>query len=156
MVTKKKILLIDDEEDFCFFISKNLENTGGLSVVYATDPDKGIEIARKAMPDLILLDIRMPKKDGFKVLEILKEDTKTISIPVIILTALEDNQSKLRASWLYTERYITKPVDHETLRMEIERILESSAEKRLRTYYENKAWYEKGGSDVSQEEDTLN
>jgi len=127
--------MIDDEEDFCFFVSKNLENTGEFAVTYTTDPDKGLRIARSKVPDLILLDNRMPKKEGLKVLEILKSDIKTISIPVIMLTALEDEQLKQKASWLYIERYITKPAGLETLRTEIDKVLGSLHRNRVRNIY---------------------
>lgn len=121
--TKNRILLIDDEESFCFFVKKNLERNGEFSVIYTTNPDKGIKIAQKNRPDLILLDILMPRKDGFKVLEILKKNFKTLSIPVIMLTALGDEETKLKASALYNENYITKPVTYEILRLEIEKAL---------------------------------
>ncbi len=123
MLTKNKILLIDDEENFCFFVKKNLEQNGDFFVIYTTDPDKGIKLAQKNHPDLVLLDILMPKKDGFKVLEALKKNPKTLSIPVIMLTALGDEETKLKASALYNENYITKPVSYEMLRSEIEKIL---------------------------------
>jgi DNA-binding response OmpR family regulator len=122
MTEKKKILLIDDEEDFCFFVKKNLEATGEFVVLYATDPRKGIKIARTETFDLILLDIKMPKRDGFQVLEILKKDDKTLSIPVVMLTAVEDDESKIKASSLYDEEYITKPVSYETLRARIDMV----------------------------------
>jgi DNA-binding response OmpR family regulator len=123
MLTKNRILLIDDEEDFCFFVKKNLEQNGDFSVIYTTNPDRGIKLARKAHPDLILLDVLMAKTDGFKVLEMLKNNSKTLSIPVIMLTALGDEETKLKASALYNENYITKPVTYEMLRLEIEKTL---------------------------------
>ena len=69
----KKILIIDDEKDFCFLVSSNLVATGKFAVAYATDSNEGIRLARKDPPDLILLDIRMPRRDGFEVLKILKK-----------------------------------------------------------------------------------
>lgn len=62
MANKKKILLIDDEENFCFLVKQNLEDTGEYSVETVNDPDKGIKLAQKMIPDAILLDITMPKK----------------------------------------------------------------------------------------------
>jgi len=123
MVDKKRILLIDDEEDFCFFTKNNLEKTGEFEVTYTTDPDEGIKIARKGQPDLILLDIRMPRKDGFIVLEELKKDDKTIPIPVIMLTAVAEEHAKIEASRLYSEDYITKPVDMQSLKAQIDKVL---------------------------------
>lgn len=123
MLTRNKILLIDDEENFCFFVKKNLERNSEFTVIYTTNPDKGIKLAQKAYPDLILLDILMAKTDGFKVLENLKKNSKTLSIPVIMLTALGDEETKLKASALYNENYITKPVSYEMLKLEIEKAL---------------------------------
>jgi two-component system alkaline phosphatase synthesis response regulator PhoP len=122
MAGKKKILLIDDEEDFCFFVKNNLEQTEEFSVSYTTNPDKGIRIARKDPPDLILLDILMPKKDGFSVLEILKKHEKTLSVPVIMLTAVGQDEAKIRAARGYSEYYITKPASLETLRTKIDAV----------------------------------
>jgi len=122
-MSKKRILVIDDEEDFCFFIKQNLEKNGGFAVTYTTDPDKGIRIAQKELPDLILLDIIMPKKTGIKVLEVLKQDKKTMLIPIIMLTAVEDNQTKLKASHYYSEDYIVKPVTYALLKAKIDEVL---------------------------------
>jgi DNA-binding response OmpR family regulator len=123
MPEKKKILLIDDEKDFCFFVKKNLEHTGEFVVSYATSPDKGIKLARRESPDLILLDIRMPGKDGFEVLEAIKENSKTFSIPVIMLTAVEGDDAKIKSSGLYSEDYIVKPISYEKLREKIDTVL---------------------------------
>jgi len=123
MIEKKKILLIDDEEDFCFFVKKNLEATGEFSVLYATHPRKGIKIARKKTFDLILLDIKMPKQDGFQVLEILKKNYKTLSMPVVMLTAVEGDDAKIKSSGLYSDDYIVKPISYEKLREKIDTVL---------------------------------
>ncbi len=64
----KKILVIDDEEDFCYFVKQNLEAISNYKVITASKGKKGIQIARKEKPDLILLDIMMPGMDGFEVL----------------------------------------------------------------------------------------
>ena len=122
MTDKKEILIIDDEKDFCFFVKKNLEQRGDFSVLIATDPDKGIRIAKRKTPDLILLDISMPKKDGFTVLDILKKNTKTIFIPVVLLTAVVEDDAKVKASGLYGEDYITKPVASEALAAKIDEV----------------------------------
>ena len=123
MIEKKKILLIDDEKDFCFFVKKNLEATEEFSVLYATDPRKGIKIARRESPDLILLDIRMPRKDGFEVLEAIKKNSKVLSIPVVMLTAVEGDDAKIKSSGLYSEDYIVKPISYEKLREKIDTVL---------------------------------
>ena len=130
MVYKKKILLIDDEKDFCFFVKNNLELTGEFKVVYATNPDKGIRLARQDPPDLILLDILMPRKDGFKVLDMLKKNSKTLSIPIIMLTAVGEDEAKIKAVAAYCENYITKPVGFDTLRTKIDAVFEMKGANR--------------------------
>lgn len=124
MGERRKVLLIDDEKDFCFFVKSNLFATGEFDVAYAISPDKGIKIAKESLPDLILLDILMPRRDGFKVLEALKKNENTLSIPVIMLTAVGEDEAKIKAAQAYCEDYITKPVAIETLREKINRVLQ--------------------------------
>ncbi|MCF8111323.1 MAG: response regulator [Desulfobacteraceae bacterium] len=89
---KKKVLVIDDEEDFCFFVRENLLNSGRFDVVIATTGTRGIELAATEMPDIILLDMVMPDVSGETVLEELRQNPATASIPVIFLTALVTRQ----------------------------------------------------------------
>jgi DNA-binding response OmpR family regulator len=123
MIGRKKILLIDDEKNFCFFAKKNLEATGEFVVLCANDPLEGIRFAKRESPDLILLDINMPRKDGFEVLEAIKKNEKTLSIPVIMLTAVEGDDAKIKSSGLYSEDYIVKPISYEKLREKIDTVL---------------------------------
>lgn len=119
---KKRILLIDDEDDFCKLVKMNLELIGNFEVTTATNGKKGIKLAKKLKPDLILLDILMPGIDGFAVLQRLKEDENTIEIPVVMLTAKGDEVSKTKASELYDEEYITKPIEAPDLKARIEEV----------------------------------
>jgi two-component system, OmpR family, alkaline phosphatase synthesis response regulator PhoP len=122
-MSKKKILIIDDETDFCKLVKRNLELIGDFEVAIAEDGKRGLASAKKLKPDLILLDIMMPHMDGFKVLEKLKTDMNTIAIPVIMLTAKGDEASKIKAAQLYDEEYITKPIDAPDLKTKIEEVL---------------------------------
>ncbi|MBP7088900.1 MAG: response regulator [Candidatus Omnitrophica bacterium] len=119
----KKILTIDDEEDLPFFIKANLELTGEYEVVVARSGKEGIKAAIRYKPDLILLDIMMPHMDGYQVLDRLKKSRRTLSIPVIMLTAKGDDESKMKASSLYNEDYIVKPIQIDSLIAKIEEIL---------------------------------
>ena len=119
----KKILIIDDEEDFCYFAKKNLEAISNYKIIVANKGKKGIQIARKEKPDLILLDIMMPGIDGFEVLKRLKANEKTQSISVIMLTAKDEDESKIKASGLYCEDYLVKPVEKLVLRAKIQKVL---------------------------------
>lgn len=118
----KKILIIDDDKNFCALVSVFLGKKGFTSATVNSGKE-GIEASRQLAPDLILLDINMPKMDGFAVLEKLKNSEKTMAIPVIMLTGRGDDESKLKASSLYSQYYITKPFDLEELDAKIKQIL---------------------------------
>jgi DNA-binding response OmpR family regulator len=119
----KKILVIDDEKDFGFFIEQNLELTGLYNVIVATDPRDGIKAAVRQRPDLILLDVIMPEMSGFEVLRELKEHRATTSIPVIMLTAVDTDEAKEQALSFYNEDYIVKPVSISELKEKIGAVL---------------------------------
>jgi DNA-binding response OmpR family regulator len=123
----KKIVVIDDEKDFSFFVKHNFIANGGYSVICVNDPLKAFDTVRREIPDVIILDIIMPKKSGLQVLEAIKDDPKTVSIPVILLTALGDEEARLKANQLYCEDYLTKPVSLETLRTKVESVLARKA-----------------------------
>lgn len=126
---KEKILIIDDEQDFCRLIKMNLEAMSDFVVDISTDGKKGIELAKKTKPALILLDIVMPGMNGFEVLERLKKDKETLNIPVVMLTAKGDKASKIKAQQLHNEEYIMKPIEAKELRVRIEKILKRKAAK---------------------------
>ncbi len=120
--TQRLILVIDDEEDFSYFTKRNLERNN-YSVVSVRDGAAGLSSAKELKPDLILLDIMMPGINGFEVLERLKQDSATASIPVIMLTGLDDEQARLKAGTLQDADYLVKPVEVEQLRSRIEKVL---------------------------------
>jgi two-component system alkaline phosphatase synthesis response regulator PhoP len=119
----KKIFIIDDEEDFAYFIKANLELVSNYEVMIYTKGKKGLKAAVEEKPALILLDIMMPGMDGFEVLKRLKKSEKTMRIPVIMLTAKNEDESKIEAVGLYCEDYIVKPVEIRVLNAKIHRIL---------------------------------
>jgi DNA-binding response OmpR family regulator len=106
---KTKLLIIDDEKDFCYFVKQNLEAAGGFDVGTCSDSSQGLDIARQFRPDLILLDVMMPKKDGFTLLRELKAEELTRAIPVIMLTAKGDSQSVFEGKQYHAVDYIIKP-----------------------------------------------
>lgn len=120
---KRKILIIDDEEDLTFFVKANLELVGDYEVITATNGKEGVAIAISRDIDIILLDIMMPRMDGFEVLDKIKKTKGILSIPVIMLTAKGDIESKIKAAGLYDEDYIVKPVQIEILKAKIEETL---------------------------------
>ncbi|MDP3779464.1 MAG: response regulator [bacterium] len=103
----KKILFIEDESALQRAATRILTDQG-YQTLSAMDGETGVALAQKEMPDLILLDLIIPKKDGFTVLEELKKDEKTKSIPVIVLTNLEGNADVERALLLGATTYLVK------------------------------------------------
>lgn len=110
----KKILVVDDETDFVDAVKIRLEAMG-YDIISAYDGAQCVEKARKEMPALILLDIVMPRSNGFEALSKLKTDSLTAQIPVIIITAKSDAEYVLDAGKLGAADYIMKPVSMHSL-----------------------------------------
>jgi CheY-like chemotaxis protein len=88
LADKIRVLIIDDEVDFCYFIQKNLMRDGRFNVLVATNGKDGIELAENELPDIILLDLFMPDMPGEDVAAALKENITTADIPILFVTAL--------------------------------------------------------------------
>ena len=86
-----KVLIIDDEVDFCYFVKKNLMRDGMFDVSIATNGKDGLELAENELPDIILLDLFMPDMPGEDVAAALKEKAVTAGIPILFVTALATN-----------------------------------------------------------------
>jgi DNA-binding response OmpR family regulator len=91
MTRNVKVLVIDDEADFCYFVKKNLIQDGQFDVISATNGKEGLELAENELPDIILLDLFMPDMPGEDVAAALKENTATADIPILFVTALATN-----------------------------------------------------------------
>jgi diguanylate cyclase (GGDEF)-like protein len=117
--TKQLILLVDD-------VPKNLQILGNtlksddLTVAFATNGKKALEYVQKKQPDLILLDIMMPDMDGYEVCKRIKEDTQTMHIPIIFITAMSDADDEYRGFELGGADYITKPFNPRLVRARVE------------------------------------
>ncbi|MCF7835702.1 MAG: response regulator [Candidatus Marinimicrobia bacterium] len=107
MENKKTILFFEDEERLQKIIAAALESAG-YNVLNASDGELGIKILGEESPDLILLDLILPKKDGFEVLEYLKTDKKLQKIPVVVSTNLEDKHDIERAMSYGVRAYLVK------------------------------------------------
>lgn len=119
----KKILVIEDEATLQKALNEVLSKDG-YEVVSSLDGLKGLELAQGENPDLILLDIILPKMDGFEVLKRIKEDDKTSQIPVIILTNLSDVNDIQKALDLGATTYLVKADFHiEDVLKKIEKVL---------------------------------
>lgn len=102
----KKILFVEDEPSLQKAVSEILVQEG-FKVLTASDGEEGLKMARQ-QPDLVLLDLILPKKDGFEVLKEMKEDEKMKNIPVIVLTNLEGTGDVEKALELGATTYLVK------------------------------------------------
>lgn len=122
MADKQTILVVDDEQDLLDLIEYNLKKEG-FDVLKAEDGLEGIEMARKHHPDLVLLDIMMPKMDGFEVVERMRDDPKLGHIPIIFLTARGDEKTEVEGLDKGGDDYITKPISTTKLISRIKAVL---------------------------------
>ena len=106
----KKILVVDDEPDFVHSLSLRLSESG-YRVVTAFDGLAALEAAKREAPDLMVLDVMMPKLDGFNVCRMLKFDNKYKDINVILLTARSGDENRLIGKRVGADAYLTKPHD---------------------------------------------
>lgn len=119
---KKRILVIEDEEHINELIKFNLENNG-YEVISAFDGLKGMELAVKEKPDLLLLDVMLPKMDGVEVCNKLKNREDTEDIPIIMLTAKAHETDKVLGLEIGADDYMTKPFSTRELLARIKVIL---------------------------------
>lgn len=119
---KKRILLIEDEVDMVYALTLHLEAMN-CEVLSAGDGQTGLDMARKEKPDLIILDLMLPKMDGYKVCRILKFDERYKKIPIIMFTARAQDQDKKLGQEVGADAYITKPFDSKVLLDKISALL---------------------------------
>ncbi len=105
--SKSAVLLVEDDEFLAELYATKL-NLEGFEVLAATDGKKGLKLAQTRRPDLVLLDIVLPKLDGFEVLRALKADPATKAIPVILLTNLSQKEEVQRGLELGASDYLIK------------------------------------------------
>ena len=110
----KKILVVDDEVDLVKTIQFALE-AEGYQVLASYNGEDALNQSRKESPDLILLDIMLPKLDGYKVCRLLKFDKQYKHIPILMLTAKTQQKDRLLGMETGADEYITKPFDMEEL-----------------------------------------
>ena len=106
-MNKKKILLIDDERDLVETVAFRLE-TAGYEVISVYDGKDGLDRAKKENPDLIILDLMLPRIDGYKICGLLKADAKYSKIPIIMLKARAQDSDKEMGKEVGADAYIIK------------------------------------------------
>lgn len=125
MVTGERVLLVDDEDLILQMLSDTL-HASGYEVLTALDGAEGLARARAERPDLIVLDVMMPKLDGLKVARLLKSDRNYSHIPIIILTAKAGASDPELVRQAGAECYLTKPVDADVLIGHVKRLLQAT------------------------------
>ena len=130
MSGEKRVLIVEDDPDAIDIVEATLSEIGGIVTLSASDGNSGLEKAKETKPDLIILDVQMPGKSGFKVFSELKKDESLRDTPVVVLTGIkektglgfsaEDMKEYLGSE---PEAYIEKPVDAVTLQNTVSRLL---------------------------------
>jgi len=121
-VSKQTILVVDDERDLLDLIEYNLKKEG-YKVLKAENGEEGISKAKEHKPDLILLDIMMPKMDGLEAVEIMRKDDELKKTPIIFLTARSDEKTEIDGLNKGGDDYITKPISTTKLVSRIKAVL---------------------------------
>jgi len=117
---KKKILVADDQTELRMVLSERLQRAG-YDTLTAADGVEALEKAREGRPDLILLDVMMPRMNGFQVLERLKKDEALMDVPVIMLTGKKEDADIEKGISGYAEKYLIKPYAFDELLAEVQR-----------------------------------
>ncbi len=125
---KEKILIVEDEKDIVKMLLYNLKKEG-FRVAEARDGEDAIDLAVRERPDLILLDLMLPGIDGLEVCKVLKKESKTSFIPIIMVTAKGQESDKIVGLELGADDYITKPFSPRELIARIKAVLRRATEK---------------------------
>lgn len=129
------VLLVEDNADVRFYINAFLK--ARYRMITAMDGEEGIRMAIEFVPDLIVSDVMMPVKDGFELCDTLKNDKRTSHIPIVLLTAKADFDSKMSGLRKGADVYLTKPFEQEELLVRLEQLL--VLRQKLRERYQNAA-----------------
>ncbi len=121
-----KVILIVEDNPKDLVLIRDLLQVAGFTTIEATGDEQGIELARTKKPDLILMDILMPKMNGYTACHEIKMDKTTKGIPVVIITSLGFQLNKELGKDVGANGYIRKPIDHQELLDVISRFLPAS------------------------------
>ncbi|MFK7946253.1 MAG: ATP-binding protein [Saprospiraceae bacterium] len=150
---KLKILIIEDNHDMRIYIKSCLDATM-FDIIEAENGEQGIKKAIEVVPDLIISDVMMPIKDGFEVVETLRQNRITSHIPMIMLTAKTAIESKLKGIRKGVDAYLTKPFNTDELILRIYKLIE--LRKKLQSYYGSQTTIQQPQEVVTyKEEDTF-
>ncbi len=118
----QRILIVDDEQDIADLVGFNLQRAG-YEVLKAHDGISGTEMAMRERPDLIILDLMLPGRDGYGVFRELRRDSRTVDIPVIMLTARAQTEDRIQGLQAGADDYLSKPFSPKELLLRVQAIL---------------------------------
>ena len=121
----QKILIIEDERDIADLVGFNLERAG-FEVLKAHDGITGADMAIQQRPDLVILDLMLPGKDGYRVFKDIRRDTRSSGIPVIMLTARAQTEDRIQGLEAGADDYLTKPFSPKELMLRVQAVLKRS------------------------------
>jgi CheY-like chemotaxis protein len=121
-----KVVLVVEDDPKSMKVARDLLAMSGYSTIQASDGAQGVELARAQKPDLVLMDIMMPKMDGYTACHAIKSDKATKDIPVIMVTAVGFDLNRQLAERVGASAYVTKPIDREELMKTIGQFLGAS------------------------------
>ena len=122
---KPRVLLVEDDRVMRMMIRKQIETRKEWDVLEAENGREALDWVKKARPDVIVLDIMMPRMDGFEFLKIIRADLAYSTIPVIILTAMEGSENEIKGFELGADDYLAKPFHPDILLARIERFIKA-------------------------------
>jgi CheY-like chemotaxis protein len=128
--SRGSVLVVEDNADLRQYLAQSL--APHWRVEQAVDGVRGFALAREKSPDLIITDLMMPNADGFEMLARLREDIETSHIPVLFLTARQDNSTRLKAFTLSADAFLSKPFELDELKIRLEQML--SQRERIRAH----------------------
>jgi DNA-binding response OmpR family regulator len=107
---EQTVLLVDDNVDLLELLINSLHYIGGFRILNAPDGATGLELAVSERPDCVVIDVMMPGIDGFQLAHALRGDPETAEIPLVMLTALAQEENRLAGLLAGADRYLVKPV----------------------------------------------
>src|SRR3989338_7324464 len=125
---KAKIFIIEDDKDIAELVQYNLEREG-FTVIAVTSGEDALDRLNKDLPDLIVLDVMLPGMDGLETCRLIKQENKLKNIPIIMLTAKNEESDVIVGLQLGADDYLTKPFSHKVLLARIKAVLRRSSGK---------------------------
>ena len=123
---RKKILIVEDSLDLIYVLRSKVQNLG-YDAILAVNGKEAVAMSATQQPDLILMDIMMPVMDGFEATRLIREDSKTHSIPILAVTVLATHKDREMCFLSGCDDYISKPFTHEQLASRIEKLLKQDS-----------------------------